>query len=360
MNTYDAILLTSFGGPESAQEVMPFLERVTAGRGIPRERLVEVSQHYFALGGVSPINAQNRELRDALQKELATRGHSLTVYFGNRNSHPFIADTLLTINEARCRRVLAFVTSAYSSFSGCHQYRNDLAGALTATKLQDIITIDKVRPYFDHPGFITPFADGLTDAITLFREQGILTAQIAILFSTHSIPISMSTTSGQPKDGLHHIPGGAYTAQHLAACESVIRQIKEKLADPIPDWSLVYQSRSGAPTIPWLEPDLGDAIRAAAGSGSKSVIIVPIGFVSDHMEVIWDLDNQAAQICDELNLAFHRVPTPASNPVFVTGIADLLEESLNGNAPKSLSPLGPWPQVCPEGCCPSPKSVMTN
>jgi len=360
VNSYDAILLTSFGGPEGVQEVMPFLERVTAGRGIPRERLEEVSQHYFALGGVSPINAQNREFRDALQNELATRGHSLTVYLGNRNSHPFIADTLLTINEARCHNVLAFVTSAYSSFSGCRQYRNDLACALTDTQLQDIITIDKVRPYFDHPGFITPFADGLAEAIIQFREQGLTVSQITILFSTHSIPISMSTSSGQPESEPHHIPGGAYIAQHLAACQSVIRQIKEKIATPIPDWSLVYQSRSGAPTTPWLEPDLSDAIRAAAGSGSKAVIIVPIGFVSDHMEVIWDLDNQAAQICNELNLAFHRVPTPASNPLFVRGIADLLEESLNGNAPKALSPLGPWPRECPEGCCPSPRSVSTN
>jgi ferrochelatase len=355
--TYDAVLFASFGGPESLEEVMPFLERVTAGRGIPRDRLEEVSHHYLTLGGVSPINAQNRQLLAALRTELLLQGIKIPVYWGNRNSEPFFADALREIHEGGHRRVLAFVTSAYSSYSGCRQYRENLAGALQEAELTGLLTIDKVRQYFDHPGFILPFRDGLVQALKTLSDEGIDCAQTEIFFTTHSIPLSMAETSG-PADVRATLSDGTYVAQHRATAQCVIDQARTLWKGEIPRWSLVYQSRSGAPQTPWLEPDIRDALRARLNSATSAVIVIPIGFVSDHIEVIWDLDNEASQTADEVGLRLIRVATPGASHDFVSGIVDLLQERLDSGESKALSVLGPWRDVCAQDCCPNARGNL--
>ena len=355
--TYDAVLLTSFGGPEGTSDVMPFLERVTAGRGVPRERLEEVSHHYLALGGVSPINDQNRTLLAALRGEFAARKIDLPIYWGNRNSEPYFADALKEIEADGHHSVLAFVTSAYSSYSGCRQYRENLAKALTETQLHGTLKVDKIRHYFDHPGFITPFAQDLAKAVDQAVTDGLNAEDVKIFFTTHSIPDSMANSSG-PVGMRENYAGGMYVAQHRATAGLVATHAKLFTDNEVPKWELVYQSRSGAPTIPWLEPDIGDAIKNAAASGVKGVIVVPIGFVSDHVEVVWDLDNEAKEIAQERNLFFARVATPGTASEFVTAIAELVEERVKGGAKKALSDLGPWPDFCAVGCCPNARADL--
>lgn len=354
---YDAILLTSFGGPEGPEEVMPYLERVTAGRGVPRERLEEVSHHYLALGGVSPINEQNRALLAAMRSHFPERGIDIPIYWGNRNSEPFFADVLKQMYADGHRNVLAWVTSAYSSYSGCRQYRENLAAALTEADLEGKMTIDKVRHFFDHPGFITPIADDLAAKIKSMQDLGLTSNQISIMFATHSIPTAMGVSSGPEarRDEFAQLAGegGAYAAQHLAAAEVTMKKVADKISGSLPDWSLVYQSRSGSPSVPWLEPDVNDAINDAADSGTKGVIIVPIGFVSDHVEVIWDLDNEAKETAEARSLEFARVVTAGVAPEFVDGIADLIQERLSNAEKKALSKLGPWVDACAVGCCPN-------
>jgi protoporphyrin/coproporphyrin ferrochelatase len=354
--TYDALLLTSFGGPEGPDEVMPFLERVTAGRGVPRERLEEVSHHYMALGGVSPINQQNRELLAALRQELEVRDVALPIYWGNRNSDPYFADVIREMHAAGHRNVLAIVTSAYSSYSGCRQYRENLAQALLETGLQDEMVIDKVRHYFDHPGFVGPFVEGLVKALNTLHEEGFSADRSKIFFTTHSIPDSMAETAGPP-ERRESFEGGAYVAQHNEAARVVVETAKGG-APWVPAWELVYQSRSGPPSMPWLEPDIGDAIRSAAEEGMGAVVVIPSGFVSDHVEVIWDLDNEAQEIADEVGLRFIRVATPGVHPDFVRGLVDLVEERVSGAEKKALSPLGPWADFCAVGCCPNQRREL--
>jgi ferrochelatase len=354
---YDAILLTSFGGPEGPDEVMPFLERVTAGRGVPRERLEEVSHHYLALGGVSPINDQNRALLAEMRKEFASRSIDLPIYWGNRNSDPYFADALKEIYTDGHRNVLALVTSAYSSYSGCRQYRENLAKALVESDLAGKLRVDKIRHYFDHPGFVTPFAQGLAKAIDEAIHKGISTNDLKIFFTTHSIPTSMADTSG-PQGMRENYQGGMYVAQHTATAALVAEHAKLYTDKEIPSWDLVYQSRSGAPTIPWLEPDIGDAINNSASSGTKGVIVIPIGFVSDHVEVVWDLDNEAKEIAEEHNLFFARVATPGIAPEFVSAIADLIQERVNHAPKQALSELGPWADFCAVGCCPNARNDL--
>jgi ferrochelatase len=360
----DALLLVSFGGPEGPDDVMPFLERVTRGRGIPRERLEAVSHHYLALGGVSPINAQNRQLLGALRTELDARGIDLPLYWGNRNSEPYIAETLRDVHAAGHSTVMAITTSAYSSYSSCRQYREDLAGALESAGLAGRIRIEKVRAYFDHPGFIEPIARGLVAAIAETDAAGIPRARVRLLFSTHSIPVAMAETSGPPDLRATLEGGGAYVAQHLAAARAVLERVAAStpggVADPgpLPVWSLVFQSRSGDGRVPWLEPDVNDALRAAAAEGMAAAIVVPIGFVSDHVEVVWDLDHEAADTAAELGIRMLRVATPGSDPAFVCGVVDLFEERLRGAPAVAETPLGPWllgpwPPVCAAGCCPN-------
>lgn len=363
---YDAVLLVSFGGPEGQDDVIPFLRNVTAGRGIPDERLEEVAHHYRHFGGVSPINAQNRALQAALRTELDGRGLDLPVYWGNRNWGPFLSDALREAHAAGHRRLLAVVTSAYSSYSSCRQYREDLAAALEETGLAGEMTVDKVRQYFDHPGFVTPFVEGVRDA--LLRTHAALpdadvTRDVHVLFVTHSIPTTTAVSSGPPTADLG--AEGAYGAQHRAVADVVMASVGSSDA---PDafagvpWSLVYQSRSGAPTMPWLEPDINDAITELAGQGVKAVVIAPIGFVSDHMEVMWDLDEEALETARGAGLHAERVPTPGVHPDFVAGLVDLVGERLASadGGPvtpgrPALTPLGPWYDVCRPGCCANPR-----
>lgn len=362
---YDGILLASFGGPESQDEVLPFLRNVTSGRGIPDERLEEVAVHYRHYGGVSPINAQNRELKAALEAELARRGLALPVYWGNRNSAPYVAEALAEAHEAGATRLLALATSAYSSYSSCRQYREDFADALEDTGLQGVVEIDKVRQFFDHPGFVTPFVEGLVAAIEQLRAaDGALDATgIEVLFTTHSVPTDDAGRSGPESRGFGE--GGAYAAQHLAVAETIVERalavLRERgTADAVLgeadglNWELVYQSRSGPPSQSWLEPDINDVIATLPERGRRAVIVVPVGFVSDHMEVLWDLDNEAKQSAEEAGLAFARTPTPGVHPAFVSGLVDLVLERVHGT-PKderpACTPLGPWYDVCRAGCC---------
>ncbi|MEV8359419.1 ferrochelatase [Microbacterium sp. NPDC076895] len=345
---YDALLLLGFGGPEGQDDVIPFLRNVTAGRGIPDERLEEVAHHYRHFGGVSPINQQNRDLVAALDAELRARGIDLPVYWGNRNWMPYVADAVRQLHADGHRRVLALATSAYSSYSSCRQYREDLADALEATGLGAQLEIDKIAQFFDHPGFVAPFVAGIRAGFAELRERGIENPnEIEVLFSTHSIPVADAERSG-PRDR-DFGPGGAYAAQHAA----VATQIMRELGSTSP-WQLVYQSRSGPPSVPWLEPDVNDAIAQLPDQGRRGVIIVPLGFVSDHMEVMWDLDTEAIETATELGLVAVRTATPGTSPTYVAGLVDLIEERLNGT-PASQRPrvtsLGPWFDVCRPGCC---------
>ena len=345
---YDAILLASFGGPEGQDDVIPFLRNVTRGRGIPEERLEEVAHHYRAFGGVSPINDQNRELKAALEAELARRGIELPVLWGNRNWAPYLRDAITEANERGYTKLIAIGTSAYSSYSSCRQYREDYAQALADTGLEGTIQIDKVRQFFDHPGFVEPFIEGLRDAIARVNETGISLDQTHVLFSTHSIPSADAARSGPPESGFGD--GGAYAAQHLAVAEVVIAAQKT----PPLSWDLVYQSRSGPPSMPWLEPDVNDKIAELAAAGVKAVIIVPIGFVSDHMEVKWDLDTEAMETAEGLGVLAIRVPTPGVHAAYVSGLIDLVLERRDGvplEERPALTPLGPWYDVCRAGCC---------
>lgn len=330
----DALLLVSFGGPEGPDEVMPFLERVTAGRGVPRERLESVAEHYLAMGGVSPINGQNRDLLAALRSELDARGVDLPLYWGNRNSAPFLADVLAQIRADGHRSVRAITTSAYPSYSGCRQYRENLAGALSEAGLQDELDIEVVGPYYDRDGFRRPFADGLEEALAAASREDVSEQDITVLFTTHSIPTGMDEASGpdgQRDDG----PPGLYTRAHL----EVARAVMERTGSAV-EWRLVFQSRSGPPQVPWLEPDVNDALEEEAEAGITHAILVPIGFISDHMEVVWDLDNEAAATAQRLGIGLARVPTPGVHAAFVGLLAD---ELLAEDRP----PCG----FCADSCC---------
>ena len=345
---YDAILLASFGGPEGQDDVIPFLRNVTRGRGIPDERLEEVAHHYRAFGGISPINQQNRELRAALEVELARRGVDLPVLWGNRNWGPYLTEAVAEAKERGFRKLIAIGTSAYSSYSSCRQYREDYASALESTDLGEDIQIDKVRQFFDHPGFVQPFIEGVQRGLADAAAAGYSLADTHVLFSTHSIPSTDAAKSGPSARGFGE--GGAYEAQHLAVAEVVIAAASESAVD----WSLVYQSRSGPPTQPWLAPDINDAMRALAAEGTRAFIIVPLGFVSDHMEVKWDLDTEAMETAEELGAFAVRVPTPGVHPAYVSGLVDLVLERVNGTPTAerpALTSLGPWYDVCRSGCC---------
>lgn len=350
---YDGILLAGFGGPEGQDDVIPFLRNVTRGRGIPDERLEEVAHHYRHFGGISPINAQNRELKAALEEELSRRGIDLPVYWGNRNWGPYLEETVADAANNGHTTLLAFATSAYSSFSSCRQYREDFARVLEETGLGDTVTIDKIRPFYDHPGFVHAFETGVREAIEGFLAEGVEPADIQILFSTHSIPTADAERSGD-RD-VDWGPGGAYAAQH----EAVAAWTMDRVAQVLPaaadvSWELVYQSRSGPPSQPWLEPDVCDVIAELPSRGRTAVAVVPVGFMSDHMEVLWDLDTEAAEAAEEAGLRFVRTPTPGVSPAFVAGIVDLIEERLEGLPPaerKAVTDVGGSFDVCRPGCC---------
>ncbi|AMB58137.1 ferrochelatase [Microterricola viridarii] len=362
---YDAILLAGFGGPEGQDDVIPFLRNVTRGRGIPEERLEEVATHYRHFGGVSPINDHNRQLKAALEEELGRRGIDLPVLWGNRNWAPYLGEALDEAAERGFTSLIAIATSAYSSYSSCRQYREDLWGALDASGTHGAITIDKVRQFFDHPGFVTPFIEGVDEAVAAFEQEfgaeGIDSA-VEVLFATHSIPTADAERSGPRERDFGH--GGAYAAQHNAVAEVVMLAVEQRRAErsasraeavaaPIP-WQLVYQSRSGAPSTPWLEPDINDAIAELPAAGRRGVVVVPLGFVSDHMEVMWDLDNEARETATDNGLSMIRVATPGTQRAFVSGLVDLVLERRDGTPAAerpALTALGPWFDVCRPACC---------
>jgi len=328
---YDALLVVSFGGPERREDVLPFLENVLRGRNVPRERMLEVAEHYYHLGGISPINAQNRALIAALADEFAAAGLELPIYFGNRNWHPLLPETLRQMRDNGVRRALAFFTSAFSSYSGCRQYRENIAAAQTAVG-EGAPQIDKLRMFFNHPGFIEPMIERLAAALGQIPSQRRRRAQV--LFTAHSIPRAMAT-------------GCQYEAQFREASRLVADGAGAK------NWRLVYQSRSGPPSQPWIEPDVLAALDEVAQEGkSTDVIVVPIGFISDHMEVMYDLDEEARHKAQELGLNFVRAQTVGTHPRFVRMIRELVQERLTANPSRlALGELGPSHDICPADCC---------
>lgn len=331
---YDALLLVSFGGPEGPDDVMPFLENVLRGRPVPRERMLEVAEHYQHFGGISPINGQNRALIGALEAELARAGIHLPVYWGNRNWQPFLEDALRQMRADGRRRALAFMTSAYSSYSGCRQYREDIERAQAAIG-EGAPEVDKLRVFYNHPGFVEPNSRLLVEALA--RVPADRRDAAAIAFTAHSLPAAMAA-------------GSAYQAQLADTCQLVAGQ-----AGIAPErWRLVYQSRSGGPGQPWLEPDVLDHLRELAASGARDLVLAPVGFISDHMEVLYDLDTEAAALAAELGLNLLRAGTVGTDPAFVTMIRELIEERLWGDVdpPRpALGERGPSHDVCPADCC---------
>ncbi len=337
----DVLLIVSFGGPEGPDDVVPFLENVTRGRGIPRARLVEVGAHYSRFGGVSPINELNRELVGQVQEELAQRGAEVPVLWGNRNWDPYLVDALRAARTLGATRVFAFLTSAYSSYSGCRQYRENLHDALAEVRAEDPTwnpELHKLRTYFNHPGFVASCTDAAAESLAR------LPAGSRLVFTTHSIPTADAARCD-------------YVVQH--------RDVAQTIADRLgrgADWDLVYQSRSGAPHIPWLEPDISDHLATLSDSGVPGAAMVPIGFISDHMEVIWDLDTVATADGQELGLAMARAATPGTDPRFVAMVVDLFEEARYRveDADQLEQPvtgeLGPRVVPCAAGCCPNPRA----
>ena len=329
---YDAILLVSFGGPEGPDDVVPFLRRVTRGRDVPDERLAQVGAHYAHFGGRSPLNDQCRALRAALEELLAAEGPALPVYWGNRNWHPFLVDTVARMADDGVTRAAAFVTSAFGSYSGCRQYGEDLDAAVEAVGPR-APRLDKVRLYYNHPGFLEPQAAHVAAAVALLPPE--LRRSARIVFTAHSIPRSMAATSD-------------YEAQ-LREASALVVDLAGLGGRP---WDLAYQSRSGPPAVPWLEPDVNDHLRFLAGDGTRAVVLVPIGFTSDHVEVLWDLDVQAAATADELGLVLTRAATVGTAPPFVAMARELVLERMEPDRPRrALGSFGPWPDTCPLGHC---------
>lgn len=312
---------------------MPFLRRVTAGRNVPEERLQVVAEHYFARGGVSPINAQNRRLREVLQHAVADDG--MIVYWGNRNSSPWLADAFEEMAEAGVTRAIAVLTSAYSSYSGCRQYREDLAEVRGAAQIE----ILKIPAYYNSPGFVQVNLEHLLTSLSQAAPDS------QVLFTTHSIPVAMADTSGPG--------GGQYVAQHRTLAAHLMREAAAKTGHEY-RWELVYQSRSGPPQVPWLEPDIDDRLRELSATGVGSVVVAPIGFVSDHMEVVQDLDTEAAQTAAEMGMAYRRVPTVGDHPSFVQSLAASIR-AVRAGQPVATSFAEALPSPCLAGCCPNPR-----
>lgn len=315
-NPYDAILLLSFGGPEKPEDVVPFLENVTRGRGIPRERLEVVGEHYFLFGGRSPINDQNRALLAALEKDLADAGLDLPVYWGNRNWEPYLTDVVRQMADDGVRRAAVVATSAYASWSSCRQYLDNLEAAVADVPGAPVL--EKVRPYFDHPGFVDSVVDRTLEALDRLPAEERAAARL--VFVTHSIPDAMNDESGPVEGG-----GGAYLAQHRAIAD-VVTDLVEARTGVAHEHDLVFCSRSGSPRTPWLEPDVNDHLETLHGQGAATVVLVPVGFVSDHMEVVYDLDTEALATAERLGLRAVRAGTPGTAPRFVAALRELALE----------------------------------
>jgi protoporphyrin/coproporphyrin ferrochelatase len=324
---YDALLVVSFGGPEGMDDVIPFLENVLRGRPVSRERLEEVAEHYYHFGGVSPINAQNRALMAALEADFASNQLKLPIYWGNRNWHPYLTDALRQMQADGVKKALALFTTAYSSYSSCRQYREDIARA-QAEIGEGAPEVHKLRAFYNHPGFIEANADHLRAALA--RRADSLPA---LVFTAHSLPLAMAKHS-------------AYEAQLRETCRLVAEDVGRD------DWELVYQSRSGSPQQPWLEPDIGDHLHQLRDEGVTDVVVLPIGFISDHMEVLYDLDTEAQETADELGLCMVRAATVGTHPAFIQMIRELVLERMNDSTPRRyLGERGPSHDVCPATCC---------
>ncbi|MDE3181121.1 MAG: ferrochelatase [Acidobacteriota bacterium] len=328
---YDALLVVSFGGPEKNEDVIPFLENVLRGRTVPRERMLGVAAHYYRFNGRSPINDQNRELIRALDAELAENGPALRIYWGNRNWRPLLADALRTMKNDGVRRALAFVTSAFSSYSSCRQYRENIEQArLDAGESAPVV--DKLRVFYNHPRFIYAWIERVREALGEFPPGRLDTVEL--VFTAHSIPQAMAAQC-------------AYVRQLEEACGLISAGLGGRA------WKLVYQSRSGPPAQPWLEPSIHDYLKEIARRGSrKDILIVPVGFVSDHMEVVYDLDVEIHGLCRELGLNYVRPRTPGAHPEFVRMIRELIMERMELDAPRrALGSMGPNHDICPADCC---------
>jgi ferrochelatase len=329
---YDALLVVSFGGPDGHDDVLPFLENVLRGRNVPRERMLEVAEHYYHLGGRSPINDQNRALIAALEKELGEHGVQLPIYWGNRNWHPLLPDTLRQMAGDGVKHALAFFTSAYSSYSGCRQYRENIAEA-RAEVGPAAPDVDKLRVFFNHPGFIEPMVERVRAALEEIPAER--RDDAALVFTAHSIPQAMAA-------------GCRYEEQLREASRLVASGVRRQT------WELVYQSRSGPPQQPWLEPDIGEFIRRVHASepSVKDVVVAPIGFISDHLEVLYDLDTEARELCDELGINMVRAGTVGTHPRFVRMIRELIQERISQSHDRAvLGSLGASHDVCPPDCC---------
>jgi ferrochelatase len=307
---YDAFLLVSFGGPEKHEDVLPFLENVLRGKNVPRERMLEVAEHYYHFDGVSPINQQCRELIAALKSEFANHGIGLPIYWGNRNWDPMLADTVRAMRDDGVKRAVALVTSAFGSYSGCHQYREDIERATTA--VEDAPAIEKLPPFWNHPGFVETVIARVSEALAILPGAD-------VVYTAHSIPLSMAESS-------------PYEKQLRQVCNMVNESLG--LREPV----LVFQSRSGPPTQPWLEPDVSEYIR---GTGSKKLVVMPVGFLSDHMEVLYDLDTEASEVAKERGIEFVRAGTAGTHPRFVRGIREMVQAAMIS---------GPA-YVCAPDCC---------
>jgi ferrochelatase len=328
--TYDALLVVSFGGPEGTDDVMPFLSNVLRGRNVPESRMREVAHHYELFGGVSPINGQNRRLIAALERELDEHGPRLPVYWGNRNWHPLLADTLRRMRDDGIRNALAFVTSAYSSYSGCRQYREDVERAREAVG-ECAPQVSKLRAFFNHPGFVGPNVLNLRAALA--QIPGARRAGARVAFTAHSVPEAMAA-------------GCDYERQLLETCRLVAEGAGHT------DWRLVFQSRSGPPTQPWLAPDICDHLRELKESGVGEVVVAPVGFISDHMEVLYDLDTEARQLSEGLGLNMIRAATVGTHPEFVAMIRELILERLDDSTPRrALGAFPPRQDACAADCC---------
>jgi ferrochelatase len=347
MPSYDAFLLLSFGGPEGPDEVLPFLETVTRGRGVPPERLAEVAEHYYAVGGVSPINAQCRELL----ANVRAAGLDLPMYWGNRNWHPFLEDTVREMADAGVERAIAFVTSAYSSYSACRQYYDDIDRAVAAVGPR-APRIDKIRPYFNHPGFIEPWAAGVTDALATL--DGEAQANVRLVCTAHSVPDAMAAASGSHTAGTW--AGSAVGGRYAAELREVSKLIAERTLDGSLPFDLAYQSRSGPPSVPWLEPDVNEHLARVAKDGASGVVVAPVGFVSDHMEVVHDLDVEAAETAASLGLPFARAKAPGATPRFARMVCELVAERTEGAPALAVGDFGLGAFAggavnCPADCC---------
>jgi ferrochelatase len=347
---YDALLVVSFGGPEKPDDVVPFLRNVTRGRDVGEERLVEVAAHYHELGGRSPLNDLNRAFVAAVEEDLAGGGVDIPVYWGNRNWAPYLSDTLGKMAADGVTRAACLLTSAYSSYSGCRQYRENLADAVAevVAEVGDAPRLDRLRHYFNHPGFVEPMVDATLAGLAELGDD--VRRDATLLLVTHSLPTAMDSASGF---------GGAYVAQHRAVSEEIVERVREETGHRYAA-ELVFCSRSGPPHQPWLEPDVGDRIEELAELGVTAVVVVPVGFVADHVEVVYDLDTEARAVAEKLGVTMVRAATAGLDPRFVAMVRELLLERAaaeRGEQPSRavVGDLGPSWDVCPPGCCANPR-----